>query len=32
VLDIAPRTVRRDWEFARLWLARELAHSPEGRI
>jgi len=28
VLDIAPRTVRRDWEFARVWLARELAHSP----
>jgi RNA polymerase sigma factor (TIGR02999 family) len=27
VLDIAPRTVRRDWDFARLWLARELAHS-----
>lgn len=27
VLDISPRTVRRDWEFARLWLARELAHS-----
>jgi len=27
VLDISPRTVRRDWEFARLWLAREVAHS-----
>ena len=27
VLDIAPRTVRRDWEFARVWLARELDHS-----
>jgi len=27
VLDISPRTVRRDWEFARVWLARELAHS-----
>ena len=27
VLDIAPRTVRRDWEFSRAWLARELAHS-----
>jgi len=26
VLDISPRTVRRDWEFARLWLAREVAH------
>jgi DNA-directed RNA polymerase specialized sigma24 family protein len=27
VLDISPRTVRRDWEFARVWLARELAPS-----
>lgn len=27
VLEISPRTVRRDWEFARAWLARELAHS-----
>ena len=27
VLDISPRTVRRDWDFARVWLARELAHS-----
>jgi RNA polymerase sigma factor (TIGR02999 family) len=25
VLEISPRTVRRDWEFARVWLARELA-------
>ena len=24
VLQISPRTVRRDWEFARVWLAREL--------
>ncbi len=24
VLKISPRTVRRDWEFARAWLAREL--------
>jgi len=24
VLKISPRTVRRDWEFARVWLAREL--------
>jgi RNA polymerase sigma factor (TIGR02999 family) len=31
VLDISPRTVRRDWEFARVWLARELAHSSERR-
>ena len=27
VMDISPRTVRRDWEFARVWLARELGHS-----
>ena len=27
VLDISPRTVRRDWEFARIWLARELVPS-----
>lgn len=27
VLDISTRTVRRDWEFARVWLARALAHS-----
>ena len=26
VLKISPRTVRRDWEFARVWLARELSH------
>jgi RNA polymerase sigma factor (TIGR02999 family) len=31
VLDISLRTVRRDWEFARVWLARELAPSPERR-
>ena len=30
-LDISPRTVSRDWEFARVWLARELAHSSERR-
>lgn len=24
VLQISPRTARRDWEFARVWLAREL--------
>ncbi len=24
VLKISPRTIRRDWEFARAWLAREL--------
>jgi RNA polymerase sigma factor (TIGR02999 family) len=27
VMDISPRTVRRDWEFARVWLARELSHT-----
>jgi RNA polymerase sigma factor (sigma-70 family) len=27
VLDISPRTVRRDWEFARAWLAREMVPS-----
>ena len=26
-LEISPRTVRRDWELARVWLARELDHS-----
>jgi RNA polymerase sigma factor (TIGR02999 family) len=26
-MEISPRTVRRDWEFARVWLARELDHS-----
>ena len=30
-LDISPRTVRRDWEFARVWLARELDQSSERR-
>jgi RNA polymerase sigma factor (TIGR02999 family) len=25
VLQISPRTVRRDWEFARAWLVRELS-------
>jgi RNA polymerase sigma factor (TIGR02999 family) len=30
-LGISPRTVRRDWEFARVWLARELAHPAERR-
>jgi RNA polymerase sigma factor (TIGR02999 family) len=27
VMKISPRTVRRDWDFARVWLARELSHS-----
>lgn len=25
-LNISPRTVRRDWDFARAWLLRELSH------
>lgn len=25
ILNVSPRTVRRDWEFARVWLARELS-------
>jgi RNA polymerase sigma factor (TIGR02999 family) len=33
VLNISPRTVRRDWDLARAWLLRELSHkmgkSPE---
>jgi RNA polymerase sigma factor (TIGR02999 family) len=24
VLDVSPRTVRRDWDFAKAWLLREL--------
>jgi RNA polymerase sigma factor (TIGR02999 family) len=31
VMDITSRTVRRDWEFARVWLARELSHSSGGQ-
>jgi len=26
VLKISPRTVRRDWDFAKAWLLRELNH------
>ena len=26
VLEISPRTVRRDWDLAKAWLLRELAH------
>jgi RNA polymerase sigma factor (TIGR02999 family) len=26
VLKVSPRTVRRDWQFARVWLTRELSH------
>lgn len=29
VLDVSDRTVRNDWTFARLWLARELGASSE---
>jgi len=31
VMDVSSRTVRRDWEFARVWLARELSHSSGGQ-
>jgi RNA polymerase sigma factor (TIGR02999 family) len=31
VMNISLRTVQRDWEFARVWLARELAHSSGGQ-
>jgi RNA polymerase sigma factor (TIGR02999 family) len=27
-LKISPRTIRRDWDFAKSWLMRELNHSP----
>ena len=27
VLKISPRTVRRDWDFARAWLLRQLSHT-----
>jgi len=27
-LNVSPRTVRRDWHFARAWLLRELSHNP----
>jgi RNA polymerase sigma factor (TIGR02999 family) len=29
VLKISPRTVRRDWEFAKAWLTRELSRGPK---
>ena len=31
VMETSLRTVQRDWEFARVWLARELAHPPGRR-
>jgi RNA polymerase sigma factor (TIGR02999 family) len=33
-LNVSPRTVRRDWDLARVWLLRELSHTtgePPGR-
>ncbi len=30
-LEISPRTVRRDWDLAKAWLRRELAHTAEKR-
>jgi len=27
VLKISPRTIRRDWDFAKAWLTRELSHT-----
>jgi RNA polymerase sigma factor (TIGR02999 family) len=33
-LDISPRTIRRDWDFAKAWLLRELSHTiarPQGK-
>jgi len=28
-MNISPRTIRRDWEFAKAWLLRELSHTIE---
>jgi len=28
-LNISPRTIRRDWDFAKAWLLRELSHTIE---
>jgi RNA polymerase sigma factor (TIGR02999 family) len=30
VMNISPRTVRRDWDFAKAWLLRELSHTGRG--
>lgn len=33
-LNISPRTIRRDWDFAKAWLLRELSHTigkPQGK-
>lgn len=32
VLKISARTVRRDWDFAKAWLSRELSHRKERPI
>jgi len=29
VLEISPRTIRRDWDLAKAWLLRELSHTRE---
>ena len=29
VLKVSPRSVRRDWNFAKAWLLRELSHTME---
>lgn len=29
VLNVSPRTVRRDWDFSKAWLLRELRHGQE---
>ena len=29
VMKISPRTIRRDWDFAKAWLLRELSHTTE---
>ena len=31
-LKISPRTIRRDWDFAKSWLMRELRHTGESSI
>jgi RNA polymerase sigma factor (TIGR02999 family) len=30
-LDVSPRTVKRDWTFAKAWLSAELSELPDGR-
>ena len=31
LLDVTPRTIRREWQTARGWLARQLKHDPQAR-